>query len=261
MQTREAYPTVEHQKATEAVLEFFKKKEGIDAVLLVNSCARGKATRDSCLDIAILVTPEVLSNEETVLERLWQDFYQTHDTFRSLKEVGRYSVVHLDFIDGIFAPEERDESEGPDEFEVEIGNRIAYSVPLWSGSSYLSQLKEKWLPYYDETLRQKRLIMARRNCLNKLDRIVLYAERGLYFHAFDRFYIAFQEFLQTLFIAHRTYPIAYNKWIREQIEEILGNPGLYSRLPKLFEIKRFESSEVVDKARELEGLLEEFTTT
>jgi predicted nucleotidyltransferase len=260
MQIKEAYPTLEHQKATKTILEFFKKKDGVDSVLLVNSCARGKATCDSCLDIAILVTPDVLSDQKAEMENLWQDFYQTHDAFRSLKKVGRYSVVHLDFIDGVFVPEERDESEGPDWFEVEIGNRIAYSVSLWSGSDYLSQLKAKWLPYYDETLRQKRLIMTKRNCLSKLDHIALYAERGLYFHAFDRFYIAFQEFLQALFISHRTYPIAYNKWIREQIEEILGNPGLYIRLPKLFEIRHFESSEVVAKARELEGLLEEYAT-
>ena len=68
----------------------------------------------------------------------------------------------------------------------------------------------------------------------------------------------FQEFLQALFIARRTYPIAYDKWIREQVEEILGLPDLYKQLPKLFEFSHFESSEIADKAKDLGGLLEEY---
>ena len=86
----------------------------------------------------------------------------------------------------------------------------------------------------------------------------VYRARGLYFQSFDRLYNAYQEFLQALFIARRTYPIAYNKWIREQIEEILGLPELYAQLSHLFEIKRFESAELAEKALEVERLLEEY---
>ena len=43
-----------------AVVDFFGQRAETEAVLLVNSCARGKATPDSCLDIAVLVRPEVL---------------------------------------------------------------------------------------------------------------------------------------------------------------------------------------------------------
>ena len=62
-------------------------------------------------------------------------------------------MVHPDFIDGVFTPQERNEGGGPDSFELEIGNFLAYSVPLWQGSKYYAHLKEKWLPYYDEELR------------------------------------------------------------------------------------------------------------
>ncbi len=75
---------------------------------------------------------------------------------------------------------------------------------------------------------------------------------------FDRLYNAYREFLQALFIARRTYPIAYNKWIREEVEEILGLPELYAQLPHLFEIRQFESSEIADKAKEVEKLLEKY---
>jgi len=87
--------------------------------------------------------------------------------------------------------------------------------------------------------------------------IPLYLERGLYFQSFDRLYNTCREFLQALFIS-RTYPIAHNKWIREQIVEILNLPQLYDRLPPLFEIKHFESPEIGEKAREVEQLLEQY---
>jgi hypothetical protein len=62
--------------------------------------------------------------------------------------------------------------------------------------------------------------------------------------------------LQALFIARRTYPIAYDKWVREEVEEILGLPELYARLPGLLEICPFESRLTVGKAVEPEELLE-----
>ena len=86
----------------------------------------------------------------------------------------------------------------------------------------------------------------------------MYVERGLYFQSLDRLYNAFREFLQALFIARRTYPIAYNKWIREQVEEILGLPELYAQLPRLFEIQHFESQEIAHKAKDVERMLEDY---
>jgi hypothetical protein len=74
-----------------------------------------------------------------------------------------------------------------------------------------------------------------------LDHVPFFVGRGLYFQAFDRLYKAFQEFLQALFIARRVYPIAYNKWIHEQVAVRLGLPELYAQLPKILEITRLES--------------------
>ena len=50
----------------------------------------------------------------------------------------------------------------------------------------------------------------------------------------------------------------WNKWIREQIVGILNLPALHERLPRLFEIKHFESPEIGEKAREVEQLLEQY---
>lgn len=256
MKPSPAFPTPEHEKAAQAIVQFFVGGFHIDAVLLVNSCARGKATRDSCLDINVLVAPEMLDIQRDTLEKRWDEFYDSGQAFKALAAVGRYSAVHLDFLDGAFEPKQRDEAPGPDSFELEIGNSLVYSVPLWQGSDYLERLKLKWLPYCDETLRRTRLNMVRHYCLNNLHHIPLYSERGLYFQCFDRLYNAYREFLQALFISRRVYPIAYNKWIREQIEEILGLPELYARLTGLFEIKHFASPEIVEKAKVVERLLE-----
>ena len=258
MQIKPLYPTPEHQAAAEAITDYFVSHFRIDAVLLVNSCARGKATRDSCLDIVILAKPDESQSQLRELEAGWERLEKSNQAIQALYKVGKYSVVHPDFIDGVFVPREQDEAAGPDDFELQVGNFLAYSVALWEGSEYLQQLKREWLPYYSEELRRHRLERVRWYCLNNLHHIPLYSERGLYFQAFDRLYNAYQEFLQALFMARRTYPIAYNKWIREQIVEILSLPGLHEQLTHLFEIKHFESREIADKANEVEDLLEKY---
>ena len=258
MKLEAIYPTVEHQTAAKTIVDFFTSNYKIDAVLLVNSCARGKATRDSCLDIVTLSKPDPSRSSLSALEAGWAELEKSSQEIQDLYKVGQYSVVHPDFIHGVFNPREQDESAGPDDFEVEVGNFLAYSVPLWQGSDYFTQLKKQWLPYYDDGLRQQRLDKVRWYCLNNLHHIPLYVSRGLYFQSFDRLYNAYREFLQALFIARRTYPIAYNKWIHEQVVEILGLPELYEQLSHLFEIKKFESSEIAGKAKELEELLEKY---
>src|SRR5512141_95925 len=258
IQLEATYPTKEHQTAANAFVEFFTSNYKIDAVLLVNSCARGKATRDSCLDIVVLTKPDPARSSLKELEAGWEELEKSSQVIKDLYQAGKYSVVHPDFIHGVFTPREQDEAAGPDDFEIEVGNFLAYSVPLWEGSDYYQQLKGQWLPYYSEELRRQRLEKVRWFCLNNLHHIPLYIERGLYFQSFDRLYNAYREFLQALFIARRTYPIAYNKWIREEVEEILGLPELYAQLSHLFEIRHFESSEIADKAQQVERLLEEY---
>ena len=252
------YPTPEHQHAAEAIVEFFAAVPEIETVCLTCSCARGKASRDSCLDMLVLGRPEVMSAAQAGVEKMWDGFYTTAPVFQRLAAVGKYAHVDLEFSDGYFAPTPRGWTSGPDEFELVIGNYLVYSVPLHQKGDYFDELRSKWLPYYDENLRSERLLMVRKYCLNNLDHIPLYVERGLHFQCFHRFYDAFREFLQALFIARRTYPIAYDKWIQEQVVEILELPDLYDQLLHLFEIRNFESHEILDKADILRGLLDEY---
>lgn len=252
-----AYPTPEHEAATRTIVDHFTQSP-VEAVLLVGSCARGKAVPGSCLDIAVLVSPEVPDEERAILEAEWEEFYASQPAFAAMGRHGPFAEVHLDIIDGQFEPGERNWTGGPDAFELEIGNILAYGVPLRQPGRYFQDLQSIWLPYYPEDLRERRLADVIRFCRNNLAHIPPYVERGLYFQAFDRLYNAFQEFLQALFIARSTYPIAYDKWIREQIVEILGLPELYQRLTGLFEISRFESEEIAERGREVERLLADY---
>lgn len=68
MKFEASYPTQEHQRAAEVITDFFVSNYKIDAVLLVNSCARGKATRDSCLDIIMLAKPDPSRSQLSALE-------------------------------------------------------------------------------------------------------------------------------------------------------------------------------------------------
>jgi predicted nucleotidyltransferase len=258
MELKPAYPTVEHERAAQAIVDLFSRLPGIEAVLLVNSCARGKAGRDSCLDVNVLVLPETLAAEGSRLNDAWLTFYRTATVFRDLRAAGKFAEVHLDITDGNVAPIVRDWEGGPDAFELEVGNALAYSVPLWQGGDYYARLKSRWLPYYDEAMRRERLLMARHYCIHNLNHIPLYVGRRLYFQSFDRLYSAHREFLQALFIYNRTYPIAYDKWIHEQLVDILHLPDLYADLTHLFEIAHFESDELAHKAATLRGLLDRY---
>ena len=255
-----AYPTAEHERAAQAITQAFARLEQVEAVLLVGSCARGKASRDSCLDITILISPDLPPQVRAGLELHWRDLNQG-EIFQQLRAVGKYTHVDLDLCDGRFLSHDRGWVDWPDVFELEIGNALLYSAPLWDGGQYLARLKERWLPYYGDAVRRTRLAQTLLYCRNDLDHVRLYVERGLHFQSFYRLAHAFQEFMQALFISRRTYPIAYDKWIREQVVDILTEPALYSELVGVFEIEHFESAQLAEKARHLEELIRQYIVT
>jgi predicted nucleotidyltransferase len=253
-----AYPTPQHAAAADRVVSLFNRRPEVDTILLMGSCARGKAVVDSCIDILVLCRPQVLARSRATLESVWAQHYPSDPVFHELLNVGAYSNVDLEFIDGVFRQPPHGWTSGADEFELEIANTLAYTVPFGHEGSYYRELKAQWLPYYNEDLRSERLAMVLRYCRNNLDHIPLFAPRELYFQCFKRFYHAFEEFLQALFISRRTYPIAYDKWLHESVVEILGLPDLYARLPRLFEVRDFESQEIVEKAATLRSLVNEY---
>lgn len=245
-----AYPTPQHRRAADAITSFFAGHGATEAVLLTNSCARGRASVDSCLDLQVLTSP----GDVGALEEAWLSFAGDSPAVADLHAAGRWTDVHLDVIDGDFAVQPIEHE--LDWLEVEVGNLLAYSVPLLERGPRLRALRAEWLPFYSEELRAVRLPAARETCLGYLDRIPWFLDRELWFQALARLHGAFSWFLLALHVRHRTYPIAYDKWIREQIVDNLRLPELYERLPRLFEISRLESRELERKATDLRALVE-----
>lgn len=251
MSTHPAYPTPEHEGAADAITTFFAGRPGVDLVLLTNSCARGKATRDSCLDMAVIVREGV---PVAPLESEWRAFHATAPAIAALSAAGAFSDIHLDIMDLEIEAPDHPKDEYPDDFEVMIGNYFIYAVPLLERDDRLRRLRAGWVPYYDDDLRAARLAAATWCCHHHLDHIPLYVARGLWYQALDRLNFAFRTFVQALFISRRTYPIAYNKWLHEQVVDILGLPDLYRQLPPLFEISDVQGTEMNDKAAALHAL-------
>jgi predicted nucleotidyltransferase len=251
-----SFPTALHEQVARLTRDFFTAQPEVDTVLVVNSCARGHAVTGSDLDLAVLIKPTATSQHVHALETMWQDFKAIQPLVHEFRSGGRFRQVHLDLFDGRMVPTVWDDGGGPDSFEVEIGNRVAYSFPLHEAGPCFRQLHAQWMPYYEDDLRLRRLAMVREACARDLEIIPFFLSRGLYFQAFDRLYKAFQEFLQVLFIARRTYPLAYNKWIREQVVNWLALPEVYRELPPILSVRNIESTELSEKADALHTLLE-----
>src|SRR5208283_5663531 len=97
-----AYPTVQHEKAALKIVDFFSHKSDVSAVLLTCSCAKGKAAQDSCLDIAILLSPDLPEDKRKIIEQEWNLYHKKEILFRELEKMGKYSHVDLEFHTGCF---------------------------------------------------------------------------------------------------------------------------------------------------------------
>ena len=254
-----SFPTTLHQDTAELVRDYFLTIPSVDTVLVVNSCARGQAVPESDLDFAILVNPDTTPTEMKNIETNWQIYSETQPTILIYKQLNQFAHLHLDIIDGNYTSTILEIGVASDFFEIEIGNQICYSAPMDNAGLYFQELQNKWLPYYNEELRLQRLTMTRNTCEYDLNHIHYFIKRGLYFQAFDILCKAFQEYLQTLFIANKTYPIAYNKWIKEQVVKWLNKPELYPKLSPILSVSNIESNEINDKVKMLRELLNNLT--
>jgi hypothetical protein len=246
-----SFPTEAHRLAADAAAAFLRTLREVDAVLVVGSAARRADAND--LDLCALVADGATAAR---VEERFEEFAAGSPELRALRGVGPFVECDLHALDGEFAPGPRGWTSGPEPFELDIGNEVAYSVPLWERNDHYRRLRERWLPYYGDDLRAARLAEARMYFANDVDHVPVMVARGEPFHAFHRLYLAFQEFLQCLFIERRTYPIAYDKWIREQVEGLLGLPGLYAELPSLIGVAGLDATAIARNAERLRDLLD-----
>jgi predicted nucleotidyltransferase len=251
--------SAEHAEAARAAASWFSDAAVVDGVLLVGSWARGRAHSGSDLDVAVLVTPDADERERDALIAAWEQSKARVEAGKLLQPLVRHSDFDVEVLDGEFAPEPRRWTSGPDAFELQIGNYLAYSTPLYERGDRYRKLRNRWLPFYDDELRARRLDDVRTYFINNLGHIPLALGRGDRFHAFHRLYHASQEFLQALFISRRTYPISYDKWIEEQIAGLLGLPELYRQLLEIVGVPALDPAAISTSAARLRALLDEWT--
>src|SRR5262245_22628556 len=144
------FPTELHREVAELARDFFSANAHVDTILVVNSCARDRAVAGSDLDMAVLITPTAPSQEVQSLTMKWNQFMATQPIVHRFRSTGRFTQVHLDVFDGRVTPTVWDDGGGPDSFEVEIGNHVAYAAPLQDAGTYFRQLQSQWLPYYGD---------------------------------------------------------------------------------------------------------------
>jgi hypothetical protein len=245
------FPTEAHRRAADAAVAFLRTLRDVDAVVVVGSAARRTDAND--LDLCALVADGATAAR---VEERFEEFAAGSPELLALRKLGPFVECDLHALDGEFAPGPRGWTSGPEPFELDIGNEVAYSVPLWERNDHYRRLRERWLPYYGDDLRTARLEEARMYCVNDIDHVPVMVGRDEPFHAFHRLYLAFQEFLQCVFIARRTYPIAYDKWIREQVEGLLGLPELYAVLPSLIGVAGLDGAAIARNAERLRDLLD-----
>lgn len=98
------FPTGLHRQATEVVKDFFVEQQNVDTILLVNSLACGKATPDSDIDMAILISETANKAEIIELDNSWQDFLNSDPTLNQYIKSNRFAQIPLDIIVGVFEP-------------------------------------------------------------------------------------------------------------------------------------------------------------
>lgn len=238
----------------EEIASYWSRRAGVDALLLAGSWARerGDAANGSDIDLVLLYDERFPRPAEWAAFTAWLDARRVR---WNLGQLGPYSDVEVAFHDGRFIPSPRTWTSGPDAFELEIGNVLAYTRPVVAWTDRLSALRGRWQPYYDESLRQQRLVAAVGYARNNLEHIPPYSARGLLFQCLKRLHHALEETLQALFIAARRYPIAYDKWIEEQVCEILGRPDLYATFVQVVTIPALTAATLQDRARLLTAVL------
>src|SRR6478752_8272001 len=93
-----SFPTKLHQESAEIIRDYFLAIPNVDTVLVVNSCARGKAVHESDLDFAILVKPDTTPAEIKNIEQAWQIYSEKQPILLNYKQSSQFAHLHLDII-------------------------------------------------------------------------------------------------------------------------------------------------------------------
>jgi len=256
-----SFPHRDYKTTLTKIVNYFKKYPGVYAIVLTGSLARGKAVKGSCVDLFIFLPTKHLRSLASAINSRIEAYSRLGGQiayYEGEVEGGiEFGDVRVDvgFTDGNFNnSHEHSFDITRDDFETTVGNLLVYSVPLYQKGRQFQRLKQKYLPFYDNALREIRLKGTAEEFDYKIWKTRWLAERGEHFAALDALLEAQRIFLQHLFIRERKYPIDYVKWLREQCSQILAMPELYQEITKIVDGIKLTKNGIFEKSNLLEGL-------
>src|SRR6188768_1338402 len=104
MPVQPIFPTIKHKDAADVVEQYFLKIANVDSILVMNSCARGLATPESDLDMAILVKPGTTADDMKAIGDAWQTYSSSNEAILKYRQSNQFAHLHLDIINGNYVP-------------------------------------------------------------------------------------------------------------------------------------------------------------
>ncbi len=258
-----SYPNQSYREVLTRVVKYFRTYNGVYAIVLTGSLARGKAVEGSCIDLHVFLENEQF--KDLVSERSLGSRIEAYSQlggricfYEGEVEGGLlFGGIRVDvgFTNAEFDPHSKNSFDVVrDEFETTIGNLLAYSVVLYEKDGRHQRLKQKYLPFYNDRLRKARLNATKEEFDYKIWKTKWLADRGEYLASLGALLEAQRILLQHVFIKERKYPIDYTKWINEQCLKILRMPDLYQDIVSTISGLELTKRGMHEKANNLEQL-------
>ncbi len=269
MRIAPVYPTPRHEQVARDLTGALALDPRVQTVLLSGSLARGRGVPESCVDLTVMVRPDDFKRYvATSDERSGDGGRRRREAFAALGADEIYedgpgmTVIfsglqcHLGFTNGDLKPGAGLPRE--DGFELEVGNYVVYSVPLFDRDGYWENWRRRYLPFLPEDVRLARLAAVRADFDYNIENIRLMARRGLLFHGLERVMIAFRYLVQMCFLTAKVYPIDYMKHLEEQVSVLLGHPNWISQMSAVFTVPNLTPGLLMAKADLLSHLADNF---
>ncbi len=262
------YPHKRYKSVLTGLLGFYRDYPGVYAIAVIGSLARDRAVKDSCIDLCIFLDKEQFDALPSTIQLRAEAYTQLNGEISY--HVGQieggitFGDVRVDliFTDGSFKAYRKNSFDiVRDEFETTIGNLFVYAALLYEKDRRYQDLREHYLPFYDDGLRNDRLKGTAGEFRFKIWKTRWLARRGLFFASLSSLLEAKRIFLQHLFIKEEKYPIDYTKWLKEQLGQILGMPHVYERLVACVSGLELEEDSLCMRSRMLEELFCEYAAS
>lgn len=203
-----------------------------------------KLSKGSDIDLAIFLKDAQLVNPLKEIHKLREIFHmqnlnqETDISFIQDKENPRIEIkiIYKNTLFDLMITNSRvccgnhAQDVSSDNFELYIGNLFVHSKMLFQKGNYYSNLKKRYLPYYNEDLRKRRMRLLKEDIRRLIGKLKSNSADFKTINAIYYLNRTLQSILQLKFMYHKVYPISYRKWMDYQFDNILNSDALLGKL-------------------------------